>query len=387
MRKSLPTHKRIIKWWTSDEGQSYIDKLELKHGLSLDKLRDIDDNNLHCWSCFKDVSSSKRLERCHIIPDIHNGSNKPHNLFLMCPTCHKESPTINDEYYFLEWFEQSKHHAYRWIEYIQKQVNSLTSTLSESELENVSLNYGKVIKDVGAVPVAGQFSDSTRKVIIRESIKAVKSSSKKGEQQPSKKKSNQIASYLFKELKLIERKALSERSKNVIEGLKEKGRKYGNLPLGYTVEVREDGSQYIVQSEEQRKIDLVRSWRAEGLTFKEIQSRCKDQNISTRRGNVPTISNLGRWCKGVEMPKKVKEVYWKRYDKGGRPSGFRAHNRKLDQDKALKDSLISLALLGLTQRKIAEGLDKKGFLTSKGNPYDVKQIQRWIKELKEEGVL
>ena len=181
MRKSLPTRKRIIQWWTSDEGKSHINQLELKHGLNLDKLRDIDNSNLHCWSCFKDVSSFERLERCHVIPDIHNGSNKPHNLFLMCSTCHKESPTVNDEYYFLEWFEQSKHHAYRWIEYIRKQVNSLTSTFSDSELENVTLNYKKVIKDIGAVVVGGQYPDSTKKIIIRESIKAVKNSNRNEE--------------------------------------------------------------------------------------------------------------------------------------------------------------------------------------------------------------
>ena len=37
--------------------------------------------------------------------------------------------------------------------------------------------------------------------------------------------------------------------------------------------------------------------------------------------------------------------------------------------------------------QLAEKLAEHGCVTAKGNPYDAKQIRRWIKELKEDGAL
>jgi len=170
-RPSMPSIKSIARWWTSEEGQKYIKQLEIKHDLSLDKLKDINDKGLHCWSCYKDVSCNERLERCHIIPNVHGGSSKPKNLILMCINCHKSSPTINDEYYLLKWLEQSEHHAYRFLEYIKEQVASLTNGLSDIEIENLNIDPKYTIKRIGACTVSGQFPSSTKQVIIRESIK------------------------------------------------------------------------------------------------------------------------------------------------------------------------------------------------------------------------
>lgn len=50
--------------------------------LNSDKIDDI-------WE-LKEVKS--RLERCHIIPNMLGGEDKPENLFLMCSKCHRDSP-------------------------------------------------------------------------------------------------------------------------------------------------------------------------------------------------------------------------------------------------------------------------------------------------------
>ena len=51
----------------------------------------------HCWRCGDGVSNTKRLERCHIIPDSLGGLNKPENLVLLCNFCHNEAPDVLDK--------------------------------------------------------------------------------------------------------------------------------------------------------------------------------------------------------------------------------------------------------------------------------------------------
>mgnify|MGYP002212658887 CR=1 FL=1 len=186
----------------------------------------------------------------------------------------------------------------------------------------------------------------------------------------------------------LEKAKIRARTKAVLMSKKNKGLVCGNIALGQQKMIDEDGNKRLVANdEEQAKIDLVRSWRSEGLTFKEIQARCEEKGLTSRQGYTPTVATLQRWAEGVKMTKKSKKSYEKRVDKGGRPSGFRSNKRKLDQDKALKGLIINLASQGLTQKGIAEKLAEHGCVTAKGNPYDAKQIRRWIKELKEDGAL
>lgn len=186
----------------------------------------------------------------------------------------------------------------------------------------------------------------------------------------------------------FEKAKIRARTKAVLMSKRNRNLVCGNVSLGQQKFVDENGlKQLVTNDEEQSKIDLVRSWRAEGLTFREMQARCEEQGIETRQGFTPTLTTLQRWTHGVKMSKKSKESYDKRVDKGGRPSGYRSTKRKLDQDKALRALLITLASSGLTQKGIAEKLAESGLTTSKGNPYDAKQVRRWIKELKEDGAL
>jgi DNA invertase Pin-like site-specific DNA recombinase len=186
----------------------------------------------------------------------------------------------------------------------------------------------------------------------------------------------------------LERAKIRARTKAVLMSKKSRGLVCGNISLGQKKFVDEDGVKRVVTNdEEQAKIDLVRSWRSEGLTFKEIQARCEEKGLTSRQGYTPTLGTLQRWSEGVKMTKKTKKSYEKRVDKGGRSGGFRSHKRKLDQDKALRALLITYASSGLTQKGIAEKLAESGLTTAKGNPYDAKQIRRWINELKEDGAL
>lgn len=43
------------------------------------------------------------LNRCHIIPEAAGGEDKPENLFLLCESCHCESPDTENSNNFLKW--------------------------------------------------------------------------------------------------------------------------------------------------------------------------------------------------------------------------------------------------------------------------------------------
>lgn len=44
-----------------------------------------------------------KLNKCHIIPEAAGGEDKPENLFLLCESCHYESPDTEDPKNFLKW--------------------------------------------------------------------------------------------------------------------------------------------------------------------------------------------------------------------------------------------------------------------------------------------
>ena len=58
-----------------------------------------------CFACgSKGALLPGRVERCHIIAKWREGSNKPENIHLLCPICHKDSECFYDEKYW-EWFQ------------------------------------------------------------------------------------------------------------------------------------------------------------------------------------------------------------------------------------------------------------------------------------------
>jgi len=186
----------------------------------------------------------------------------------------------------------------------------------------------------------------------------------------------------------FEKAKIKARTKAVLMSKRNRNLVCGNVALGQQKVIDEQGiKKLITNDEEQDKINQIRSWRAEGLTLKSIQARCEEQAIVSRQGYTPSIATLQKWTSGVKMTKKAKKAYDRKVDKGGRPSGFRSNKRKLDQDKALRALIIEYVNDGLTQKGIAEKLAEQEIKTTKGNPYDAKQIRRWIKELKDDGAL
>ncbi len=83
----------------------------------------IDSGEPSCWACgkpfetetkqllekgdFKKVwnKTQGKLEKCHIIPRALGGSDEPENIFLLCGSCHIESPDTIYPDIFFKWIE------------------------------------------------------------------------------------------------------------------------------------------------------------------------------------------------------------------------------------------------------------------------------------------
>jgi site-specific DNA recombinase len=181
-----------------------------------------------------------------------------------------------------------------------------------------------------------------------------------------------------------ERSVTMARVKNTVESKRERGLCIGNTKLGET-KVERDGLTYVEHDEvEAEKLNLVRSWRAQGLTYEQIRERCIEEGIETRKGAAPSISAVRSWVHDVELAPSVEaEKVDRDNSKRGRKKGYRGE-RAEDKDLALKALLISYIKEGISQAEMKRRLDANNITNSRGNSYAKGQIQRFVSRLKAE---
>lgn len=127
-------HYKIANYWKN----YYIDKDGTLYSTDKTPLRNIpntakpvinDFGEPMCWGCGKPIISKNedeyrkngeynklwndkkvvsKLNRCHIIPHSLGGKDEPSNLFLMCYSCHFESPDTKNASSFFRWVYQRK---------------------------------------------------------------------------------------------------------------------------------------------------------------------------------------------------------------------------------------------------------------------------------------
>jgi len=114
-RKTMPSHYQIFDYWKDRQiGNEWV-------------LMDYGEPS--CWGCGKPIHvetkkdlidcnykaiwnrTHKYLNRCHIIPKALGGSNEPDNLFLMCESCHHESPDTPSSEGFFAWVLLKRAHC------------------------------------------------------------------------------------------------------------------------------------------------------------------------------------------------------------------------------------------------------------------------------------
>lgn len=173
-----------------------------------------------------------------------------------------------------------------------------------------------------------------------------------------------------------ERALIKQRTRAALAELRRQGKPSGTPTLGskiiYHVTLQ-NGEEVTIGEladdiDERTKIDLVRSWRAEGLTFEQLRARCEDNNITTRRGMAPSLRALHKWCEGVTKPKA------KRTTKTGPVKARRIEAKA--ENKGLKALAESLRAQGFSYQKVAKMVTEEGYKTSKGGPITKTQIMR-----------
>lgn len=166
-RKNLP-HSDIFEYWK--------DKAILENGEVVEIREALNGNNKYqtivddwgepcCWACDKpilttyeengnvvgdfskiwnDVRVKKHLNRCHIIPRTKGGEDFPSNMFLMCPSCHTESPDTTNPYTFFRWvYDQRKTHSFGCLRFnilrdkIQERLTRRGLNVSPEEIAEV----------------------------------------------------------------------------------------------------------------------------------------------------------------------------------------------------------------------------------------------------------
>lgn len=128
--------KKIFNYW-KDKEITKDGKVIVGYGYGSDRVDNtvpviVDWGEPQCWCCgriipaednpkydellnngkIEDIWELKEvrshLQRCHIVPDMLGGEDKPENLFLMCARCHSESPdTIYPEFFFKYVYEKA----------------------------------------------------------------------------------------------------------------------------------------------------------------------------------------------------------------------------------------------------------------------------------------
>lgn len=127
------SHSKIVGYWKDKCVTADGDVKSLTDASVDDEEVIIDCGEPECWGCRKQILKvhdlktyeqtilkdackiwdaaivRESLQRCHIVPHALNGDDKdPSNYFLLCESCHKESPDTANPKNFLRWFYRKR---------------------------------------------------------------------------------------------------------------------------------------------------------------------------------------------------------------------------------------------------------------------------------------
>lgn len=179
-KRHMPNHSVITKFWKDLCITPYGEIVNEKNKHELDEYVLIDYYEPICWCCGKVINIKEEeeryqqilsstdpfkvwdmvvvrshLNRCHIIPFSQGGSDDPSNLFLMCESCHRESPDFINPKYFLKYvyerkknsvFGMRKEELYNLFDYFKNLCNTYNKDLND--LLNIDISAKK--HDVGS---------------------------------------------------------------------------------------------------------------------------------------------------------------------------------------------------------------------------------------------
>lgn len=95
----------------------------------------------------------------------------------------------------------------------------------------------------------------------------------------------------------LERNLISERTREALSQIKERGGDLGAAPLGFRYEKDDDGTAKLVESEEESaSISRCKALRAQGLTLRQVAERLNAEGIPTKRGGKWHASTVRNYC-------------------------------------------------------------------------------------------
>jgi len=169
LRASVPSQKRILEYWISDEAASRLRAIQDRLGLGSRVSRKILTVKLKepaCMICERPRSGWSSLERCHILGvanALEVGATKdevshPSNFILMCRRCHLDSPTISDLDAFWIWVAGRQSFMCDFVDVVTKISHQYNTQVVRSAL----LAYFS--SDV--MPVEGYISQNSFEAIL-----------------------------------------------------------------------------------------------------------------------------------------------------------------------------------------------------------------------------
>jgi len=193
-----------------------------------------------------------KLERAHIIADSLGGEDAPHNLLLLCPTCHIEAPMTNEPKWILLWARKrenfrNKQHRQVMEEYMRMggDVAKIT-TIPLEEYKNLFDTLG-----IASHPENSYTAPSNLAVLL-------------------------LAAQEW------EREAIGERTRDAMRHKKANGERVGTLQYGYRLKA--DGVQLEPDEAEQAVLSRIGELRASGLSVRAIAAELNREGFRTRRG-------------------------------------------------------------------------------------------------------
>ncbi len=144
-KKPLPLHSVIVDFWKDKCITRQGKVVSFTDITPAETIPVVEEEDVpQCWGCgevifeydewpetgnpWVDKLTRHKLDRCHIIPEVCGGENKPPNLFLLCHRCHRASPDTTNAAAFLRWvFDRRENFVWG--------LQSLGSLLSEIDEE------------------------------------------------------------------------------------------------------------------------------------------------------------------------------------------------------------------------------------------------------------
>jgi hypothetical protein len=131
---------------------------------------------------------------------------------------------------------------------------------------------------------------------------------------------------------------------------------------------------------------VVRAWRAQGLSYPDIQARCNELGYTTQLGTNPSLNTLNKWCKGVVKPRKPqrpKRPPPRSYDNKPRtfpPSLIIKLAHDIADERAKLLMIKTWHREGATLPMIRDRCIAHGITTLYGNTPSRSTLHRWVHE-------